>query len=284
MTDFQKRVDRAIAEAIVSFGPQTKLRDAIEYALRNEGKRVRPSIVYMVAEALGKNLEVTHSALAIEFFHTASLIADDLPCMDNDDMRRNRPTLHNAFDEATALLASYALIAAGYDRIRQNGLLLEKLGVAGGSKICLLALENATYNTGISGITGGQHFDLFTQKGVEETLQEIIHKKTGTLFEISFVFGWLFGGGALTELERVKKVARHFGIAFQISDDFLDFERDILEGRFNFPASVGVERAAQAFSYELAQLKELLKKLELDSADLLVLVEHLEKHVIPILE
>src|SRR5258708_26357 len=100
------RIEQEIAKSILCFGEKTKLRDACEYAFRNGGKRVGRLIVILIAEALGNDLNVYESALSVEFFHTASLIADDLPCMDNDDERRDKPATHKVYGEAIALLAS----------------------------------------------------------------------------------------------------------------------------------------------------------------------------------
>ncbi|MCH9628116.1 MAG: Farnesyl diphosphate synthase [Chlamydiales bacterium] len=268
---YQKPINEALLESFSSFGPKTGLREAVEYSLKNGGKRFRPAIVYMVASALGKEWDVTDAALAVEYFHTASLIADDLPCMDDDDMRRDHPSTHKVYGESTAILATYALIAAGYDRIRLNG---QKLNSA---HLIPLAIENATYNTGIFGATGGQYGDLFPEELNEATVLDVIDKKTGTLFEISFVLGWLFGGGDPSMLDLVKKGACHFGRAFQISDDFLDLEQDT--GKANFPGVVGCEKAALFLSEELKATKEALKKLRLDSPELLTLVEVIEKRV-----
>jgi len=269
---YQKPINQALKESFPSFGPQTKLRESVEYALINGGKRFRPAIVYLVADALGGKSDVTDAALAVEYFHTASLIADDLPCMDDDDVRRDHPSVHKVYGEATAILATYALIAAGYDCIRLNG---QKLS---DEALIPLAIENATYNTGILGATGGQYDDLFPEELNEASVLDVIDKKTGTLFEISFVFGWLFGGGDLDQLELVKKAARHFGRAFQISDDFLDLKQD--EGKLNFPAVVGVEKGAQFLSDELSALNEALKKLRLDSPELLTLVTLIEQRMV----
>ena len=107
---YRDKIEQEIAKSIVAFGEKTKLRDACEYALTNGGKRFRPLIVLLIAEALGHGMNVYPSALSVEFFHTASLIADDLPCMDNDDERREKPSLHKVYGESIALLASYALI------------------------------------------------------------------------------------------------------------------------------------------------------------------------------
>ncbi len=245
--------------------------DAIEYAIKNGGKRFRPAIVYLVADAIGKNQDVSDVALAVEYFHTASLIADDLPCMDDDDVRRDQPSVHKVYPESTAILASYALISAAYDRIRLNG---QKLNL---EPLIPIAIENAALNAGSLGACGGQYLDLFPGELNEEIILEVMDKKTGTFFELSFVLGWLFGGGESAALELVKKTARHFGRAFQISDDFLDLQQD--EGKVNFPALVGVEKAARVLSDELFALKEALKKLRLATPELLTLVALIEKRV-----
>lgn len=274
---YQAQFEWLLKQAIPTFGPKTILRDAIEYALTNGGKRFRPAIVTIVAEAIGKKLDVTDAALAVEFFHTASLIADDLPCMDDDEKRRDHPTLHIAFGEATALLATYALIAAGYDRIRLNGQKLKDSHLEGAEKLSLLAIENISYNTGIFGASGGQYLDLFPENPTEATLLEAIDKKTGTLFEISFVLGWLFGGGECDQLPSVKKAARHFGRVFQICDDFLDLEQDLLQGNRSLPQLVGFKRGFELFHEELFGLKRELKKLRLESPELLRLVQDVER-------
>src|SRR5689334_6324109 len=94
---YQQRVEEKIREQLPSLGGSGELRAACEYALLNGGKRFRPALVYMVANALGKGQDISAAALAIEYFHTASLVADDLPCMDNDDERRNRPSVHKVY-------------------------------------------------------------------------------------------------------------------------------------------------------------------------------------------
>ncbi|MBU6446236.1 MAG: polyprenyl synthetase family protein, partial [Verrucomicrobia bacterium] len=159
-------------------GEKNTLRDACEYALRGGGKRLRPTIVLMIAEALGFGADAMPAALSVEFFHTASLIADDLPCMDNDDVRRNRPSLHKVFGESAAILASYALIAEGYGGIYRNS--------GNNPKAAVICLEAATRCAGISGATGGQFLDLYPPDFSFETVQKIIYQKTVTLFEISF--------------------------------------------------------------------------------------------------
>ena len=125
------------------------------------------------------------AGLSVKFFPTASLHADDLPGMDNDDMRRNRPSLHKAFGESVAVLASYALIAEGYGGIYRNS--------QNSPESAVLCLEAATRCAGINGATNGQFLDLYPPNSDLDTIKKINYQKTVTLVEISFVFVWLFG-------------------------------------------------------------------------------------------
>lgn len=260
-------VENKISESISSFGSKTPLRDACEYALKNGGKRFRPVLALIIAKAIDEKKDVSNAALSLEFFHTASLIADDLPCMDNDDTRRNVPSLHKAFNETIAILATYALIAAGYDRIRMN---------ADSNSILSLALENASYNTGIFGATGGQYLDLYPPQLDQEMLLKVLQKKTGALFELSFVFGWLFGGGNPSLLPQVKKAAHHFGLAFQIADDFIDLKEDQKNQKtMNAPLFLGEKQAHDLLLSELSSLKKLLSELSLDSKELKSMISSL---------
>jgi geranylgeranyl diphosphate synthase, type II len=263
------RIEQEIAKSISSFGEKNKLRDACEYALTSGGKRLRPLIVLMVAEGLGCGLNVYESALSVEFFHTASLIADDLPCMDNDDERRHKPSLHKVYGETVALLASYALITAAFDKIHKNGVIMRERGALFSSmsdRACLIALESATHCSGILGATGGQFLDLFPPNLNFETVRQIIYKKTITLFEVSFIFGWVFGGGDPSEVDLVKKCAFHMGMAFQIADDIIDLDQDDKKQReINMAHVIGRGRSSLLFKEEMDLFRSCLKQLRLDT-------------------
>lgn len=260
---YRDSIEREIARSISSFGERTKLRDACEYALTNGGKRLRPLIVLMVAEAIGRGFNVYPAALSVEFFHTASLIADDLPCMDNDEERREKPSLHKIYGETIALLASYALITAGFEKIHHNAAMMRDTGHPS-DKICVYALECATHCAGILGATGGQFLDLFPPNHTLETLKQTIYKKTVTLFEVSFVFGWLFGGGAIDKLPQIKSLAYHLGMAFQIADDTKDWLQDgIKPNDANIAKFIGKQRAQMLFEEEMQQFEKSLKELDL---------------------
>jgi len=268
---FQLRdqVEQEIAKSILSFGEKNKLRDACEYALLSGGKRLRPIIVLMVAEALGFGLNAKPAALAAEFMHTASLIADDLPCMDNDDERRERASVHKAYGESTALLSSYSLIFAGYGKIQENAEEMRNApppfsGMA--DSVCCLCIKEASRLAGILGATTGQFLDLNPPNHSVEMLKEVLYKKTVTLFQVSFILGWLFGGGMVAKLDQVKRAAYHFGMAFQIADDLGDvLQDDDKERETNAAKVLGPKRAYELFQKEMGQYQLLLTELGLST-------------------
>jgi geranylgeranyl diphosphate synthase type II len=261
------KIEQEIAKSILCLGEKTKLRDACEYALKSGGKRFRPLLVLLISEALGNNSNVLDAALSVEFFHTASLIVDDLPCMDNEEERRNQPTIHKIYGEPIALLASYALICAAFEKIHTNTMRMKESPFhESANEAGIIALEHATRSAGICGATGGQFFDLFPPSLSLETLRQIIYKKTVTLFEVSFVFGWLFGGGESFRLSQVKKSAYHFGMAFQIADDLGDMTQDEKNRRqINLAHHIGKDRAMALFEEELKNFKITLMELGLDT-------------------
>jgi len=265
---------------ILRLGDRNKLRDACEYALLNGGKRIRPLIVMMTAGSLENKLDVLEACLSVEYFHTASLIADDLPCMDNDDFRRNKPALHKVYGESVAVLASYALISAGYEKIFQSVQILSKQREPfcdRANETCVIALDSATRCAGISGATGGQFKDLFPEERTLEEVLDVMYKKTVTLFEVAFVFGWVFGGGDLSAVERVRDAAYHFGMAFQISDDLRDLDQDGKES-LNIGHLLGRDKASAFFDEEVGRFIVKLKKLGLMSPEFQQTVDLLIYH------
>jgi geranylgeranyl diphosphate synthase type II len=265
---YKNKIEAALQEYVSSrMGEKTSLRDACEYALNGGGKRLRPILVLMIAEALQKGLDVMPVALSVEFFHTASLIADDLPCMDDDDKRRGRPSLHRAFEESVALLASYTFIAAGYEGISRNGVLMKKMHPLSSKadEAVLQSLKIATEYGGILGATSGQYLDLFPPDTSWGTIQTLILRKTITLFQISFVFGWLFGGGEVRLLEEVKQAAYHLGMAFQVADDLQDASSS--DCKINVVSALGLNRALSIFQEEMGKFEHALRELTLWNHD-----------------
>jgi geranylgeranyl diphosphate synthase type II len=154
-------------------------------------------------------------------------------------------------------------MTAGFSRIHQNAEVLKNSSSAfsvSSDAICVLALSTATHCAGILGATGGQFLDLFPPDHSLETAKKIILQKTGALFEIAFVFGWLFGGGERHQLDLVKKLAHHFGYAFQIADDLQDIAQDKKETfKLSVAYILGPEKALQTFQRELSSCCECLK-------------------------
>jgi len=269
LSGWQKRVEQDIVSYLdTSFREAGRLAEAFRHALLSGGKRIRPILVHMVASALEEKRDVSQAALAVEFFHTASLVADDLPCMDDALERRGKPALHRLFGEAISLLTTYLFIAAGYDCLSKNGLALP-----GSERAVLLAIENVSLNTGIAGATGGQYLDLFLSTPDRAAIDELIAKKTSSLFEMSFVLGWLYGGGEEERLPLVKECAAHFGLAFQIADDLCDQEED-REKVGNLANFLGREAAIERLEKERSLWLESLDKLGLTNLkELLFLLE-----------
>jgi geranylgeranyl diphosphate synthase type II len=275
MIHYRFQADAAILAWIESMGPPGPLRSACEHILTANGKRLRPILVFMTADAIGKGCDVTPVAAGVEFFHVASLIADDLPCMDDEMERRGRPALHRQFGEDIALLASYTLIAAGYESIVRN----RQLG--GSDEAALLSLEVVSRCAGIRGATQGQLLDLHPPNNRLETILEIIEKKTVTLFEVSLAFGWLFGGGDTAQLGLVKKAAYHLGMAFQIADDLGDVEKDSQCAMpINIAICCGEAAAYNLFEENTEKLASTFNALNLKTEHFQNLLQYLEKTVV----
>ncbi len=253
---YKIRFEEEMHKAFSQFGPQNGVREAMEYALKGDGKRFRPALVYMVADGLKNGCNAAPAALAVEYFHTSSLIADDLPCMDDDDFRRGRATTHKVYGESVALLASYALIAAGFEQIAKNEV--------DDAQVTRLAVLQASKTMGASGLIGGQFYDLFPKNLDKEKLLLILEMKTCALFDLCMTLGWLFGGGKLELLDEVHKAAYHFGMAFQILDDLDDSQKDADANReVNFANRFGVNQAVEMVQTSVSAFQESLISLGL---------------------
>lgn len=198
------------------------LIEAIDYAVTGEGKRIRPILVYRAAAALanGDQPALDHAALALELVHTYSLIHDDLPAMDNDDLRRGRPTLHRAFNEATAILVGDGLQVQAFSMItRAPGLTTEQRV----SMIDLLAEAS-----GFNGMVGGQYRDMeATGTALDiDDLRAMHAMKTGALIRAAVGLGGIAAGGSAEQLQALDTYGQHIGLAFQVVDDILDVESD----------------------------------------------------------
>ena len=195
--------------------------DAIKYSVKNGGKRIRPFLTLEFAKACGGDLDAALDfGCAVEMIHTYSLIHDDLPCMDNDDMRRGKPSCHKAFDEATALLAGDALLTNAF-------LVLSSTNISNDNR--LSAIEILAINAGCVGMIGGQALDLDFEDR-EPSVNEILKMyelKTGRLLEAACKLGCLSNKYCLLkDILAAEEYAKNLGLAFQIQDDILDITSD----------------------------------------------------------
>jgi geranylgeranyl diphosphate synthase type II len=264
-----EEIEKALCFSVEALGEEGVLKEACRHMVLQGGKRLRPKIVLMVAEALGYGLDVMPVAVGIEFFHTASLIADDLPCMDNDDYRRGQLSLHKAFSEHVAILASYALIASGYGQIHENSRVMQKDRIHRGRALeaLALALETVTCCAGFKGAVQGQLADLGGGDGSFSTFSRIVSMKTSALFEAAFALGWLFGGGKSKALPTLRECAHHLGLAFQIRDDLEDGGQD--QNRplgLNAVKILGQSQAKALLEEECLVFQRKMKKIDLWSS------------------
>lgn len=195
------------------------IHEAMRYSVFAGGKRLRPALTLAAGQAVGAPEKlVLPAACAVELIHTYSLIHDDLPVMDNDDLRRGKPTSHRVFGEAIALLAGSALFSLAFEVLAGC-----RDGEHPADRV-LTVVDEVAGACGAAGLIGGQALDVISVfEKISEVELEILHRaKTGALFRASVRAGAILGGAGPAELERLTEFAEHFGLAFQITDDILD--------------------------------------------------------------
>src|SRR5713101_3214405 len=213
-------IERALVQKVAeSDGPASRLFEAMRYSLLAGGKRLRPVLALAACEAVGGNIDAALGfACAIEMIHTYSLVHDDLPCMDDDDLRRGRPTNHKVFGEGMAALAGDGLLTDAFGLIARSA---NSSGIAADLVVDTIAeLADAC---GSSGMVGGQVIDLLAegQPLTQQELEQLHSKKTGALFVASVCGGARLGGAEPAQLQALQKYARALGLAFQVTDDLL---------------------------------------------------------------
>ena len=219
MTDkeYKNLIDEALAQYFTPEElPQARLAEAMRYSLLAGGKRIRPMLVLEFCRISGGDVQAAlPTACAVEMLHTYSLIHDDLPCMDNDDLRRGRPTNHVVYGECTATLAGDALQAEAFGTILRSGLSPERKAA------CAELLAGAV---GLDGMCGGQYLDMLGEgkKLSAAELDEINSRKTGALLVAACQMGVAAAGGEEKMLEAAGHFGAALGMAFQIRDDMLD--------------------------------------------------------------
>jgi len=261
-------VDRALDEALPQTEDRTRnLVQAMRYSLFIGGKRLRPILCLAGAEAVGAEPEAAMpAAIALEMIHTYSLIHDDLPSMDDDDLRRGQPSNHKVFGEALAILAGDALLTQAFFH-------LARAGCPDGmnAKKFLEALNVIARAAGWAGMVGGQALDIESegQSVGKEVIHDLHARKTGALMAAAITSGAMLGNGDRQQVLSLDAYGKRIGLAFQITDDLLDIEGDTQEmgkpvgsdqarGKSTYPCVVGVERARDDTRQLVAEAKQSL--------------------------
>ncbi len=246
------RVNSELDRCIDRSSASDRLQDAMRYSVLGGGKRIRPALCLAAAQAVGQTGdEALTPACAVELIHAYSLIHDDLPAMDNDELRRGRPTTHIAFDEATAILAGDALQALAFDWLANNS------AIDAGARLTMI--QELARASGHQGMAGGQAIDL-ESVGKSLSLAELenMHRhKTGALIEASVRMGAMTAPGiSASTLNTLTSYARALGVAFQVQDDLLDIEgdtevigkpqgSDVARAKPTYPSLLGLEGARE---------------------------------------
>ncbi|MFO7952381.1 MAG: polyprenyl synthetase family protein [Bacillota bacterium] len=261
-------INRALKDCLPQSGPPA-VREAMDYSLDAGGKRLRPILAMGVADTLNyEDSSVIDVACALELIHTYSLIHDDLPAMDNSDLRRGKPTCHRVFGDAIAVLAGDALLTLAFEMISRYG---QKNGSA--NKAMQIAVELASA-AGVNGMIGGQVLDLESEgkQITESELETMSSMKTGALLKASVMCGAIAAGATLEQKKYLANYATCIGTAFQIIDDLLDYESSEEElgkpvgsdqERFkpNYPSILGPKKARKQAELLHQQAVDNVKKL-----------------------
>ena len=263
--EYKERIDAALERFfdLDAQYPMKGLADAMRYSLLAGGKRIRPMLVLEFCRITGGDPDAAMPvACAIEMLHTYSLIHDDLPCMDNDDLRRGRPTNHKVFGECTATLAGDALQAEAFGTILRSALPAERRAA------CAEHLANAV---GLDGMCGGQFLDILCEGKLlgREELDEINSRKTGALLTAACLMGVSAAGGTAAQEEAAARYGAALGAAFQIRDDMLDvlsteqelgkpIGSDQKESKNTYMALLGEKQCAETVEKLTAYAKDVL--------------------------
>lgn len=281
MTRYKDKVDSEIEFYLQKSQAPERLKESMLYSFKAGGKRIRPLLLIASYKGYQEDSEkVLSSAVALEMIHTYSLIHDDLPAMDDDDLRRGLPTNHKAFDESTAILAGDALLTYGFEIIVNDPTLSadEKVEV----------VKILSQSSGAQGMVAGQVLDMAAEnKPVDLGAMEEIHDlKTGQLITFAITIGAFLGGAPSDEIEELKQFAYYLGLIFQVQDDILDVIGDAEkigkavgsdEGnqKSTYPKLLGLDGAIKQKEVYLLKAKESLGKINTKHGYLLGLIEYL---------
>jgi geranylgeranyl pyrophosphate synthase len=279
---YQQRVSDALTHFLASHqATPTELSEAIRYATLNNGKRLRPALVYATGEALGMSLEkIDAAACAIELIHSYSLVHDDLPAMDDDDLRRGKPTCHIKYGEATAILVGDALQALAFDCLANNTHLSDK------HKVRMIQILSQA--SGTVGMIGGQFIDIRSEGKLPSlsALQQMHQMKTGALIQAAL----LLGACQSVHFDNLRPNLADFGdkigLAFQIQDDILDIESntetlgkpqgsDEEADKATYPKLIGLGASKNMRDTLISEAKECLTEMDIQSDFLISIVDYI---------
>ncbi|KON70016.1 polyprenyl synthetase family protein [Peribacillus butanolivorans] len=272
--EYKAVIEREIVEYVNKLEAPAVVKEAMTYSLEAGGKRIRPLLVFAVLDAFGKNLKTgIPAAAAIEMIHTYSLIHDDLPAMDDDDLRRGKPTNHKVFGEAVAVLAGDALLTYSFQ------LVTDMIDPEVTAEMKLNLVSEIAKSAGAEGMVGGQVADM-EGESKQLTLKELeyIHEhKTGKLLTASIISGAILAGANNEQHQHLRDFAYHLGLAFQIRDDILDIEGSVEligkpvgsdEGnhKSTYPSLLTLDGAKEKLDYHIKLAHSALGKTNLQTS------------------
>lgn len=275
---YYNKVEQALPNFLPSADlPQNEVIHAMKYSLCGGGKRVRAVLLLAFYELFSKESNITHAlpfAAAIEMIHAYSLIHDDLPCMDDDDLRRGKPSCHIEYGESTALLAGDGLLTLAFEAISRP----ENLEHFSAEQI-VNAVHTYAFAAGTEGMIGGQILDLENEekKASEDELKQADKLKTGALFKAAITVGGILGNATKEQLTAIGEFADKIGLVFQIADDILDatstqeklgkpIGSDKENEKTTYVTIYGVDKAGQIADGLTSDAVEILNSLNLDTS------------------
>ena len=252
-------IDKALDEYLPpEESPPSIIHKAMRYSVFGGGKRIRPILTLATAELFRRDTEsVIKTACGIELIHTFSLIHDDLPCIDNDDFRRGKPSSHKVFGEAIALLAGDALLVSGFDLITKNSEVKEIK-----KQSILKVIKETSFYIGTENMLGGQVEDisLKNEDVTKADLTNLYMKKTVALISLSVRAGAILSGANQRQLRALTKYGENIGLAFQIIDDMLDIMQDQRDaGKPNYANIFGIKESKIESEKLIEEAKDSLK-------------------------
>lgn len=279
--DEKKRVEELFPIHMNQIQAPDSLKQSMIYSLEAGGKRIRPILLLATLKGFHQPLSLGYDiASALEMIHTYSLVHDDLPAMDDDDLRRGKATNHKVFGEALAILAGDGLLTYSFQLIAG----LDYLS----SEVKVKLIEKVARAAGPSGMVAGQVEDMQGEgKTLDvDQLQQIHHRKTGDLLSVALECGGILSSATEEQMKELKSFGKHLGIAFQIKDDLLDVEgdedqigkpvgSDESNNKTTYPKLLGMSKAKEKLAYHLRSAKDHLNNLDIDKEILFSLVDYI---------